>query len=473
MQHQIALLNQLYTTWRAQKLPATTQASSEEIRQQVPLELGSEGASETVLQAALQSYLEMNPDVSHKDFNKLLYSGINPTAVLGDWVTALSNATMHTFQMSPVASLMEVEVINAFCRLIGYEHSDGIMVSGGSQANLTGMMLARQKYYPSIREKGMAGNSLVVFCSDQAHYSMQKAVTALGIGTDNLIAVETDSNGCMKIGALQTEIDRAVESNKQPLMINATAGTTVVGAFDDIAALSEVAQKNKLWLHVDGAWGGPVAFSKKHRHLVKGIELADSVGLDAHKVLNVPLTAGVILCRHQNLLAESAGGGGETYLFHADQNSSLNLGAKSIQCGRRADALKIWMSWKERGSNGFEQKIDYLMEQRERFAAIIKEHPSFELLGPTSYLNVLFRYVPEVEMMDEDIDELNRHICRELAVDGTAFIDYASFKGRTGARLIIASEAITVERLLEVLTIYAEMGDSCAKSITVDRFGIT
>lgn len=460
MQHQIALLSQLYANWRAKKLPATTQPSSDDIRRNLPLELGAQGAGEDVLQSALQSYLEMSPDVSHKDFNKLLYSGINPTAVLGDWVTALSNATMHTFQMSPVASLMEIEVINAFCRLIGYQHCDGIMVSGGSQANLTGMMLARQQYYPYMREQGMGGKVLVIFCSDQAHYSLQKAVIALGIGTDNLIAVDTDANGCMKIDALEVEIEKAIRANKQPLMISATAGTTVVGAFDDITALSEVSRKYKLWLHVDGAWGGPVAFSKKHRHLVKGIELADSVGLDAHKVLNVPLTAGLILCRHENLLAESAGGGGETYLFHADQNASLNLGAKSIQCGRRADALKVWLSWKERGSEGFAEKIDYLMEQREQFAAIIEEHPSFELLGPASYLNVLFSYVPEVDMTNEEVDELNRDTCRKLAVDGTAFIDYASFKGRTGARIIIASEAITAERLVEVLGAFKALCDS-------------
>lgn len=454
MQRQIELLSCLYTKWRAKKLPATTQPSYDDIRRQVPLQLGREAASEDVLQAALQSYLEMNPDVSHKDFNKLLYSGVNPTAVLGDWVTALSNATMHTFQMSPVATLMEVEVINAFCRLIGYKHNDGIMVSGGSQANMTGVMLARQKYYPDIREKGMAGRELVVFCSDQSHYSLQKAVIILGLGADNLIAVETDNNGCMKIDALQMEIDKAIQANKLPLMINATAGTTVVGAFDDITALSAVAQRNKLWLHVDGAWGGPVAFSKKHRHLIEGIELADSVGLDAHKVLNVPITAGIILCRHENLLAESAGGGGENYLFHADQNTQYNLGAKSIQCGRRADALKVWLSWKERGSDGFAEKMDYLMAQREQFVAVIAQHPSFELLGPTSYLNVLFRYVPDVKMKAEEIDELNRKICRELAEKGTAFIDYASFKGRTGARLIIASETVTVERLLEVLEVY-------------------
>lgn len=464
MQNEIERLGELYANWRTKNLPVTTQPSSYDVRQQLSLELGRDGASEEVLQNALQSYLDMNPDVSHKDFNKLLYSGINPTAVLADWVTALSNANMHTFQMAPVASLMEIEVINAFCNLIGYRHSDGIMVSGGSQANMTGVMLARQKYHPDVREKGMTGKELVVFCSDQSHYSLQKAVIVLGIGTDNLIGVETDDNGCIKIDALQMEIDKAKRANKQPLMINATAGTTVVGAFDDITALSDVAKANDLWLHVDGAWGGPIAFSTKHRHLIKGIELADSVGLDAHKILNVPITAGIVLCRHENLLAESAGGGGETYLFHADQNAEYNLGVKSIQCGRRADALKVWLSWKERGSDGFGEKMDYLMSQRKQFVEAVEQRPSFEILGPATYLNVLFRYVSEVEMLDADLDEINRQICRELAVTGTAFIDYASFKGRTGARLIVASEAITAERLVEVLDVYAEIGSHIVSS---------
>ncbi len=458
MQKQIEMLSQLVANWRAKMLPATIQPDSDAVRQRVPLELGDDGSSEEVLLGALQSYLDMNPDVSHKDFNKLLYSGVNSTALLGDWVTALSNANMHTFQMSPVASLMEVEVINAFCKLFGFEHSDGIMVSGGSQANLIGVLLARQKHYPDICKTGTAGKELVVFCSDQSHYSLQKAVIVMGIGTDNLIAVETDENGCMKPASLQMEIDKAKAVNKLPLMISATAGTTVVGAYDDFSRLSEVAKKNNLWLHVDGAWGGPIVFSEQHRHLLKGVELADSIGLDAHKVLNVPITAGVILCCHKNLLAESTGGGGEAYLFHADQNAQYNLGSKSIQCGRRADALKVWVSWKERGSRGFGEKMDYLMEQRRLFVEAIKRHPSIESLGPTSYLNVLFRYVPDVEMKSAEIDELNREICRELAKNGTAFIDYASFKGRTGARLIIASEAIKAERLIDILQMYEECG---------------
>ena len=174
---------------------------------------------------------------------------------------------MHTYQVGPVATLMELELIRQWNQLVRFENGEGVMVSGGSQANLIGMMLARHQVCPDNKSKGFEGRTLVAYVSDQAHYSGQKAANVLGIGTDNLIAVESDEEGRIKPEALQMEIDKSIAKGHLPFFISLTAGTTVIGAYDPVAPCSEIARKHNIWLHIDGAWGGPILFSEKHRHL--------------------------------------------------------------------------------------------------------------------------------------------------------------------------------------------------------------
>ena len=184
------------------------------------------------------------------------------------------------------------------------------MVSGGSQANLIAMMMARHQAMPDIKAKGLTGQTLVAFVSDQAHYSAQKAANLLGIGTDNLIAVASDAQGRLCPQALAIAIETSLEQGHLPFFIGLTAGTTVLGAFDPVMECRAIANQHGMWLHIDGAWGAPVLFSQHHRHLLNGSDLADSFAWDAHKLMNVPITAAVILTRHQGLLELACGGGG-------------------------------------------------------------------------------------------------------------------------------------------------------------------
>ena len=470
MQPYLEIFQQLAAQHFNQDRPVSTPISAKDLKKIVDFSLGEEGAELAVLKQAAGHYLSYQPDSAQVDFFKLLYSGRNNPALLGDWVTSLSNANMHTYQMSPVATLMEQELIDQWNRLVGFTSSsssasqtgDGVMVSGGSQANLIGMMMARHRVCPNIKAKGLGNHTLVAFVSDQAHYSGQKAANLLGIGTENLITVATDSQGRLCPAALVEAIELSIEQGHKPFYIGLTAGTTVLGAFDPVPECRAIADQYNLWLHIDGAWGAPVLFSQQHKHLLKGCELADSFSWDAHKLMNVPITAAVILTRHKDMLEHTCGGGGGDYLFHNDENATHNLGQKSIQCGRRADALKVWLSWKAVGNNGFAEKVNRLQKLKQGCVEAIEASAHLHMVGPAPYLNVLFQYRPTTSLNEEQLRELNIVLCKTMQTQGGAFVDYAIYQGKTGIRLILANSDTQADDINRLLTQCIKTGESLA-----------
>lgn len=464
IQQNVELLSRIVDDWVAEERPVAQTPKASELQNQLDLQLEQQGCDIDVLEESLKTYLKYNPDVSQAGFYKLLYSGLNEPALLGDWVTSLGNATMHTYQVGPVATLMELELIRQWNRLIGFDNGDGVMVSGGSQANMIGMMLARHQACPDYKTLGGAGRTLVAFVSDQAHYSMQKAAHVLGIGTDNLIAVSSDENGQILPAELEQAVERSLAAGQQPFFIGLTAGTTVIGAFDPVAACSEIAKRYDLWLHIDGAWGGPVLFSDSYKSLLMSSGLADSFAWDAHKLMNVPITAAAILVKHAGVLKDCCSGGGGDYLFHNDENAAYNLGEKSIQCGRRADALKVWLSWKAVGHDGFANKIDYLQTIKHHCLQIIEQTPSLHLMAPAAYLNVLFRYQPDRSMSEQELRQLNIDICKTMMREGGPYVDYAQFKGKTGIRLILANQTVQTADVDLFLRRCVEVGERLSGS---------
>ncbi|HCH22844.1 MAG TPA: glutamate decarboxylase [Oceanospirillaceae bacterium] len=463
MQDMLDILTRAVNEWQPADRPANRPLSAPQLAEIVDVSLQQHGSDVASLEQAIKDYLYYSPAVYKPDFNKLLFSGQNEPALLGDWVTAMANANMHTYQMAPVATLMELELIKQWNQLIGFASSasggDGIMVSGGSQANLISMMLARHKACPDYKTKGAQGRTLVAYVSNQAHYSAEKAIHVLGLGTDNLIAVDSSEDGRMCPQALQTAVDASLAQGHIPFYIGLTVGTTVVGAYDDVYTASTIAKANNIWLHIDGAWGGPILFSAKHKHLLAGSELADSFTWDAHKLMNVPITAAAVLVKDAGILKDCSSGGGGDYLFHADANSAYNLGQRSIQCGRRADALKVWLSWKAIGSQGFAHKVDYLMDLKDQCVQIVEANSKLTMLAPAVYLNVLFQYRPAGISDAKTLKQINVGICKTLQKDGKAFIDYANYKGQTGIRLILANDETNTDHLQTMMQDIVTIGD--------------
>jgi glutamate/tyrosine decarboxylase-like PLP-dependent enzyme len=313
---------------------------------------------------------------------------------------------------------------------------------------------------PQIKEEGLqGGRKLVLFVSDQAHYSFAKAAIQLGIGTRNVIKVATDEHARMLPAELDLAIVRHKEAGDTPFFVAATAGTTVNGAFDPIRDLREVTKRHGLWLHVDGSWGGPVVLSRKHRRLLDGVEESDSFTWDAHKLMGIPLICTAFLTAHQGALEASCAlpTAGETdYLFHANDDAGYNLGRTSLQCGRRIDSLKLWLAWKHLGDAGFESRIDHLFELALHAESCVREHPDLTLMAPLQSLNVCFRYDPGP---GREINQFNLDLREHLRTTGQSFINYATVDGQTAFRLVFPNPDLTlqdVDEIFQTITTAAE-----------------
>ncbi|XP_058453024.1 acidic amino acid decarboxylase GADL1-like isoform X2 [Malaya genurostris] len=259
------------------------------------------------------------------------------------------------------------------------------------------MVAARFRTLPDVKRTGLSNQPvLVAFTSEEAHYSIKKAVNWLGIGIDNLVLVPTDARGKMIPEELEKSIQTVLGSGRKPFFVNATGGTTVLGAFDPFNAIAAICQKYKLWMHVDCCLGGTAILSPNHSHLLAGVEQADSISWNPHKTLGAPLQCSIFLLKHKGLLHQCNAANAD-YLFQQDKfyDVSYDTGDKSVQCGRKVDAFKIWLMFKARGTNGLAQLVDNAFDCSHYFTEQIKSRQGFRLvIEEHQYTNVSFWYIP-------------------------------------------------------------------------------
>lgn len=244
---------------------------------------------------------------------------------------------------------------------------------------------------------GMGGVRLIAFTSQDAHYSIEKGAHWLGLGTENLIKVKTNEAGQMIPAELEAAVMKAQNNGGVPFFVNATAGTTVLGAFDPFKEIAAICQKYNLWMHIDGCWGGSLLLSKKYKHKLTGVELSDSISWNPHKMLGAPLQCSLLVIKEKGLLHQCNCVGAK-YLFQQDKfyDVSYDTGDKSIQCGRKVDAFKLWCMWKARGSNGLESLIDNAMSCSNYLKNKVANMDGFLLvLDQFECSNVCFWYVPK------------------------------------------------------------------------------
>lgn len=285
--------------------------------------------------------MEYSVKTGNKQFMNQLYSGFNFPAFIGEVFTALANTSMYTYEVAPVATTIETEMIQLMNSYAGYENGDGIFVSGGSNANLIAMFSARNRMLPDSRFDGYNNyEKLTAFVNEKAHYSFETAANILGIGSKNVIKVKTDDKGMIIPSELEKEISDSYERGENPFFVVATCATTLLGAYDPIDKMADITEKYSLWLHADGAFGGSLVLSDKHNHLLKGLERSDSFTWNPHKLMNIPLICSTLLVKKRGTLQHNITDINADYIFH-DIDEIEDLGKKSIQCGRRVDAVKL------------------------------------------------------------------------------------------------------------------------------------
>uniref|UniRef100_A0A8C6VPI9 Glutamate decarboxylase like 1 n=1 Tax=Nothobranchius furzeri TaxID=105023 RepID=A0A8C6VPI9_NOTFU len=372
--------------------------SPEQLKELLDLELKDEGESESKILQRCREAIRYSVKTSHPRFFNQLFAGLEPYSTVASFIIESIKTSLYTYEVAPVFTLMENAVLRKMIETIGWEEGgDGIFNPGGSMSNMYAMNLARYRYCPDWKEVGLySAPRLVVFTSQESHYSISKAAALMGLGTKNVYMVPSDQRGKMIPSALEERIQLAKREGAVPFMVNATAGTTVFGAFDPIEEIASVCEKHNLWLHVDACWGGAALMSKKHKHLLKGIHRVHSVSWNPHKMLMASLQCSAFLVRDKTSLLQRCHSARASYLFQQDKfyDVSYDTGDKSVQCSRKPDAFKLWLMWKALGSRELEQRVDRALAMARYLTQEIKKRDGFQLLMEPEFANMCFWYIP-------------------------------------------------------------------------------
>jgi L-2,4-diaminobutyrate decarboxylase len=382
-----------------------------------------------------------------------------PVAIWTEPVIAALNQSVAVREMSPTATIVEQALVDWMCGLVwGAEAKSaaGTFTSGGTEAIFTSLLAARNAALPEAALRGVRGPAAIV-CGEHAHYAVRRAALQLGLGSSGAVAVRSTA-GRMDPGDVERTLDRLAVEGIPVIAVVATAGTTATGAFDDLAGIGALCRDRSLWLHVDAAHGGTALLSRRHAVRLAGIERADSVSWDAHKMMLMPLPAGVVLLRDAGRL-DAAFGQDAPYLFGtpaADEPASqvVDQGLRSFMCSRRADALKLWVALRRYGVSGIAAIYDALCERTRELYELLEAHPDFETLHEPSCNILCFRWVGSLEPDDSRLDTINLELRERWNRSGAGWITTTMLDSRRVLRAVLMNpftESKHVARLVDGL----------------------
>jgi len=427
-----------------QKNPISTPINPNELYDAVDIRLSDEPALDEDFKASLKSLVLQTPKTATNLFFNQLYGGRKSKAVLGDLLAVMLNNSMYTYKVAGAQVGVEKEILRNICQLIGYgDESDGTFASGGSMTNFMALLMARDAHDKTIHQKGVT-KTLIAYSNIESHYSNAKNAAFAGIGRDNVHYIEANDKGEMIAEKLDAKIQEDIKNGLSPFFINATAGTTVMGAFDPIEELSAIAKKYNIWLHIDGAYCGATLFSDKYKHLIKGAEKADSFSFNAHKMLSTPLTCSIIVVKDKKYLNHSFSIDAD-YLYQTD-GDDFNLGKTSLQCGRRNDALKFWTLWKSVGTKGLAQIVNQQFYLADITREYVRNNTDYTLYSYDESISICFNY--------KDIEP--KSLCTALYEHTKLVVGYGEFQGIEFVRLVTVNSNNTKEDMLNFFKIMEE-----------------
>ena len=439
------------------------QHNPQKLAQLMNVSLPEVGLAQAGFLKQVEDILQYSVNTWDSGFMSKLYGSTDAPGVAAELILATLNTQVHTYEVSPALTIIEKHTTRALAALFGltWAHAGGITVQGGSASNATSIVIARNTLYPDTKTQGNAasGRKLLLFTSAHGHYSIEKAALMLGFGSSSVWSVPVDpKTGRMDPSALPPLLSKAKDEGYTPFYLNATAGTTVLGAFDPFPSLAEICKEHNIWLHIDASWGGPVIFSPTHRHKLKGSHLANSIAINPHKMMGVPVTCSFLLgsdirqFHASNTLPAN-------YLFHSLEPSSdvYDLADLTLQCGRKGDSLKLYLSWTYHGTNGYTEQIDAALDTTAYLANLVSEHPDLLLVSenPPPCCQVCFYYAKGRRLHEnrEENERVTKQVVRGLVSKGF-MIDYAGGDERGSFLRPVVSRGTgrgTVEALVEAV----------------------
>ncbi len=368
---------------------------------------------------------------------------------LGDLIASALDIDAGSWMSAAGPSQLELVVLDWFKGWIGYpQDSAGILVSGGSAANITALACARETL------QGPMSDRVVLYTADQTHSSIARAARLLGFRPDQVRILPTDTAHRLRLDALVGAVDADAEAGLRPLIVAANAGATNTGAVDPLADLASICHERGLWLHVDGAYGGFASLSERGRAALAGIELADSVTLDPHKWLYQPIECGALLVRDGQLLSQAFTINPD-YLadYKSDAVSFSDLG---VQLTRSARSLKIWLSFNYFGADAFRDAIDRAIDLAQLAERLVAESPTLELLSPASLGIIAFRRRFEGVEDEAALEQLNAALVTEFEMTGRGLLSSTRLRGVYAIRMCVMNHTSGPEDVRETLDWFAQ-----------------
>lgn len=406
---------------------------------------------DNVLDALKRQILPNFLRTSSTDYMAHLHSPALLESIAAELIIAAFNQSMDSWDQAPVATEVELEVIQKLCSLYGYdEKSDGVFTSGGSQSNISALLFARDWYCKNklgydVKKHGLPENycKLRIYTSEISHFSMEKGAHLLGLGYDAVVKVPVDDKQKMDACALEKLIGQDLENGNLPFCVVATIGTTDYGSIDPMSEISSVCQKYGLWLHADAAYGSAVILSSKYAQRVAGFNLCDSITVDFHKMFLLPISCSAVLLKDASNF--------EALELHADylnreedeEDGYTNLVGKSLQTTRRFDALKVWVSFKMRGKDGWGEIIDTCMENAAYLYSRLKDDAEFETVTEPEISSVVFRIT--------STDDTNKRVRRALIHKHGVVIGQTVYNGKVFLKFTLLNPLVTHEKLDSLL----------------------
>ncbi len=382
---------------------------------------------------------------SPRFFGYVFGSG-EPVAAAADLLTSVLNQNTTAWRSAPTAVTLERLVIGWLAEAIGCKGFTGSLCGGGSPANLMALAMARESRLPANQSGARPGT---VYASDQVHMSIPKAVALLGIGSDHLRLIPSDNNFRIRLDLLRHAIANDVSNGLTPIAIVGSAGTVSTGSIDPLLELAQIAREYQAWFHVDGAYGALASIAEPQKF--PGLSEADSLSLDPHKWLYQPVDCGCLLYRDA-AAAQRAFSHTDDYAKSLldDPVESFVFFEESMELSRRFRALKLWLSLRYHGLEKFRQAIRNDLQNAQRLAGLISQHPELELLAPVPLSAVCFRYVSQPGTATS-IDPQNRTILQRTLRRGKVFLSNASLNGQFALRACFVNHRTTPEDVEQIV----------------------
>jgi len=422
--HQLVdqLADYLASATRGESLPVLPWATPAENVARFPAAFPEEPTGE--LSSFMERVLSASHHLHHPRYVGHQVSAPLPLAALCDFVSALLNNGMAVYEMGPASTAMEHNVVRWMAGQLGLpESAGGVLTSGGSAGNLTALLAARQAKagYDAWSSGATAGPPLTVLVAETAHYCIARSTKVMGWGAGGVTPVPVDASFRLRPEALEDALAAATRAGRKPIAVVASAGSTATGAFDPLDAVADFCERHGLWFHVDGAHGASAVLSPQYRVQVKGIERADSVVWDAHKMMMVPALVTAVLFREGTRSSE-AFAQEASYLFHGqDTRRWHDIGLRTLECTKEMMALKLYTCLSLLGTRLFSDYVTATFDLARRFAQRLQTSGDFEVAVPPDCNIVCFRHTPE-GLPASELDALQSRLREQLITRGDFYL---------------------------------------------------